>query len=228
MTRMFKTVTRTWNVFSGCRFGCTYCWARGVVLGRLAHFPKYKCGFEPTFHSSELAKKFRPREFVAIALLGDISFATADEVGAIAEVISKFPKTRFLFQSKDPSVFHRSYFPKWPHVYYGTTLETSLYEKDFTRAPSPIFRAYHLSPLKCQHKFVSIEPVMDFRVKALLIDLPGLVGWIRPDIVEIGADNYRHALPEPPWSKVRDLIQTLREFVPKVVEKDGLRRLEHV
>lgn len=60
-------------------------------------------------------------------------------------------------------------------------------------------------------------------------DLGGFVHWLemlRPEIVEIGADNYKHHLNEPPWWKVEALLEELRRFVPRVVEKDGLERLK--
>ena len=62
--------------------------------------------------------------------------------------------------------------------------------------------------LKSPHKFISIEPVMDF-------DIEVLVRWmqdIHPEIVEIGYDNYAHHLPEPPLSKTEELIKSLSTF----------------
>ena len=79
-----------------------------------------------------------------------------------------------------------------------------------------------MAELRHPRKFISVEPIMDF-------DLEVLVDWMRqikPDIVEIGADNYHNCLPEPPWEKVEALLETLREFVPRVIEKDRLHRLE--
>ena len=60
-------------------------------------------------------------------------------------------------------------------------------------------------------------------------DLEVMTRWLReikPDIVEIGADNYHNHLCEPSWEKVRALLESLRKFVPRVVEKDGLERLK--
>ncbi|MCL0048393.1 hypothetical protein M1N20_02975 [Dehalococcoidia bacterium] len=74
------------------------------------------------------------------------------------------------------------------------------------------------------HKFISIEPIMDF-------DLEVLTQWldrIKPGIVEVGADNYCNHLPEPPWWKVEALLKNLRGICPRVVEKEGLERLEGI
>jgi len=60
-------------------------------------------------------------------------------------------------------------------------------------------------------------------------DLEEMVEWmreIRPDIIEIGADNYHKKLPEPAWSKVEELLTRLREICPEVKEKEGLERLK--
>lgn len=219
MSRMFKTVTRTWHVFSGCRYQCSYCWARDFILERLQHLPKYQNGFEPTFHPEELKKKFRPGDFVGVALMGDISFADTEARRLIMDKTTWFPKTNFLIQSKDPGSF--GLWPKWDNLYFGTTIESN---RDYkvSKALPPINRYSTMFLLKSPHKFISIEPIMDF-------DLDVLVRWmqdIHPEIVEVGADNYHHGLPEPSPEKVEQLLEALRGFVPRVVEKEGLERLK--
>jgi hypothetical protein len=216
---MFKTVTRTWHVFSGCHFECKYCWAQPFILGRLQNLPKYQNGFEPTFHPKELLKMFWPGDFVGVALMGDINFADDKSRQAILGRISDFPQTNFLIQSKDPRVF--GLWPKQENIYFGTTIETNRDYK-LSKAPTPLVRYMSALLLKSPHKFISIEPVMDF-------DIEVLVRWlqdIHPEIVEVGADNYHHGLPEPSPEKVKQLLEALRGFVPRVVEKEGLERLK--
>jgi DNA repair photolyase len=221
---MFKTITKTWNPYSGCLFDCTYCWARKLVLEKLQpQGKKYKDGFSPAFHPEELTKTFKPGDFVFVSDMGDIAFAELEQRRAIVRRVSEFPETRFLFQTKDPRIYDGPTFNNRPNVYLGTTLETNR-NYGITRAPSPLERYLAMVSLKtrCTHKFVSIEPIMDF-------DLNTLVRWIdniQPEIVEVGADNYGNNLPEPLWEKVESLIGELRRFVPRVVEKDGLGRLK--
>jgi hypothetical protein len=217
---MFRTVTKTWTIFSGCRYQCVYCWSRALIEGRLKHLPKYKNGFEPTFHPEELKKMFRPGDFVGVALMGDISFADDKSRQAIIERIGEFPQTNFLIQSKDPRAF--GLWPSWDNVYYGTTIETN---RDYkvSKAPTSLVRYFAFSSLiKRPHKFISIEPIQDFDMEILLRWLQD----IKPEIVEIGGDNYRHNLAEPSPAKVKELLEALRAFVPKVVEKEGLERLK--
>jgi hypothetical protein len=71
------------------------------------------------------------------------------------------------------------------------------------------------------HKLVSVEPVMDF-------DPHVLVSWLhflKPEIIEVGADNYHNHLEEPSSPKLKELLEDLRAFVPNLVEKEGLGRL---
>ena len=221
MGKMFKTVTQTWNPFTGCNFNCRYCWACDMATGRLKNTERYKDGFLPAEHPEELKKKFKPGDFVFITDMGDISFASHQALLRILNVVVNHPETRFLFQTKKPSMFLNGYM--WPpNCYHGTTIETNRDTSEYSLAPEPARRFFDISLDRHPHKFISIEPVMDF-------DLPILGGWILdigPEIVEIGADNYRNGLPEPDWDKVRELIANLESQGIKVVEKDGLRRLE--
>lgn len=220
MSRMFKTITRTWNPFTGCRFDCSYCWARKLVEGRLQpQGKKYRHGFIPSFHPKELNRRFKPGEFVFVSDMGDIAFAPYKEQLAILERVYQFPDTRFLFQSKNPAILISLDYEA-PTIYLGTTLETNR-DYPFTKAPPPFQRYTAMRKLKHSHKFISLEPILDF-------DLPVLVRWleqIQPEIVEVGVDNYRNRLSEPPWEKVEALLESLRKFVPRVVEKNSLERL---
>ncbi len=220
MSRMFKSITRTWNPFTGCRFNCTYCWARKLIEGRLHHLDRYKAGFIPTTHPARFNPRFKPGDFVFVCDMGDMAWCLYQDRQAIMSVIESFPETRFLIQTKAPMLFNGgSYFPG--NTVHGCTLETNRSTTLFSKAPIPLDRYHAMVIDKHLHKFLSIEPVMDF-------DLDIFASWIldiRPEIVEVGADNYHNDLPEPPWGKVQQLLEALRGFVPQVIEKDGLARL---
>jgi len=223
MSKMFKTVTRTWNVFTGCKFDCTYCWVDELLKGRLGNTVKYKdIGKCPTFHPTELKKTFKPGDFVFVAAMGDISFAGYSELAEIINVIEANPETSFLLQTKNPGRFFYDCPIFWPrNVVFGTTIETNRANK-YSKAPEPFERYRMISRIRAGRKFISIEPIMDFDCDTMT----SMMDFIHPEIVEIGADNYHNNLPEPSWSKVDSLMSNLKSIGIKVVEKDGLRRLQ--
>jgi len=222
---MFKSVTRTWPVFVGCEHGCTYCWARPLAEGRLKNNPRYRGGFKPHLVYEELGRAFNPGEFIGVALMGDISFASLGEFLRICARIREFPKTDFLIQSKNPRKIC-DWYVEWDvklpaNVVFGTTIESNI-DYRLTNAPPPYDRFRYLAACSHPRKFLSIEPIMDF-------NLGVMVRWVeilKPEIIEIGADNYRHSLIEPPWWKVEGLLAELRKRCPRVVQKEGLERLK--
>lgn len=210
---------KTWSVFTGCCFSCAYCWAKRMAETRLAKSPKYARGFEPTFHPKELARKFRPGEFVFISSMGDISFIAPADFQSILTVIANSPETTFLLQTKNPRCFVTSE-KSFPNIIVGTTIETNRDTSQISEAPLPKDRYHSLCLIPARH-FLSIEPIMDF-------DLDGLLRWIEdinPEIIEIGADNYKNNLPEPSWDKVENLLDELTYLGFEVKQKEGLERL---
>ena len=206
----------TWNLFTGCNFNCSYCWARQLAETKLK--ASYPNGFIPTTHPDRLNKRFKPDDFVFVSSMGDIAFAPSIVTNVIAQTAQKYPETKFLLCTKDPEIYRKKIFHQ-PNIYLGTTLETDR-QYNISRAPSPLQRLYSIRQSSHIHKFISVEPIMDFT--------PEFIDWIltiKPEIVEIGADNYGHNLPEPSWNKVAQLMGKLRASNITVIEKDGLERL---
>ena len=227
VTRMFKSIDDTWNVFVGCLHECVYCNARKAAETRFRHIPRYRDGFTPKLVEKELCRKFRSGQFIFVAYMGDIAFATREQFLRILARIREFPETYFLIQSKNPKQLY-DWRVDWgitlpPNVYLGTTIETNR-RWGPTKAPPPYERFVYLTGYPHNFKFLSIEPIMDF-------DLEELTRWVKllqPDIIEVGADNYHNNLPEPPWWKVERLLENLRAICPKVIEKEGLQRLKDI
>jgi len=223
MSRMFlyegEPMT-TWNVFTGCRFECTYCSVRTLVTTRLKHIPRYKEGMKPQMVSELLAWRFRKGQFVFVGYMGDIAWQPKENIELVLEVIANFPHTNFLFCSKDPSIYASWGFEYPDNLYLGTTIETDR-NHGLSKAPAPLERYRAMRDLQHAHKFVSIEPIMDFH-------LGTVVSWmnkIRPDIIEVGPDNYDNNLREPPPWKVKALLENLRGSCQTLVEKPSLERL---
>ena len=215
---------KTWNVFVGCKHGCIYCNARTLAHTRLKHNLRYKDGFEKPHLAPELLDQgFKPGEFIFVAYMGDIAFATRYEFWQILQRIQRFPSTDFLLITKNPGYFLKWTEPLPSNVILGTTLETNRSNK-LSKAPPPLRRWMDIITARHIHHsrlFLSIEPVMDFDLREMM----RWIGVLKPSIIEIGADNYHHNLPEPPWEKVEELLEFCRGVCPAVIEKPGLERL---
>ena len=227
MSRMFLIPTpeglkpmTTWNVYIGCRHFCSYCNARKAAETRFRRIARYRDGFEPKLVESELRRQFKPGEFVFVAYMGDISFATREETRLILMGIAHFPETSFLFCSKNPRVFSEWHLEFPTNLYLGTTLETNR-DYHLSKAPPPLLRLQALAAIDWPKKFVSIEPIMDFNLEMFV----SWLHWLKPAIIEVGGDNYSNGLPEPSGPKLADLLERLRRLHFTVVEKEGLERI---
>ena len=216
---MFKTVSSTWNPFTGCKWDCSYCWAKKLATTKLTK--AYPNGFVPEFHQDRVPKRFKPDELIFVSSMGDICFCQPEDLRLILQTVANNPLSDFLFCTKNPSVYQK--FPALSNIIMGCTIETNRpYPQTISKAPDVSTRYAVMASLEDCHKFVSIEPIMDF-------DLLEFSSWlfdIQPEIVEIGADNYHNNLPEPSWDKVYKLIDVLTLHGVKVIQKDGLNRLK--
>lgn len=225
MTRMFTypspsgpRVMKTWNIFVGCRFNCLYCNAGKMALTRLKRVPRYRQGFEPHFVEEEADRQFPQGCWLFLGYMGDISFATELELERLLACVRNRPHNTFLFCSKSPKCYLGLDLDGTPNLYFGTTIETNRDTTAWSQAPPPVERATALAKVASRRKFVSIEPIMDFDLPALV----ELVEMVEPEIVEVGYDNYRNHLPECSLSKTEQLIEELSTFstvVRKTIRK---------
>ncbi len=231
--KMFSIVTRTWNPVTGCTHLCIYCWARRLAETKLKNHSRYKGGFIPRIHQKEFKTRFKEGEFVFVSDMGDLFCGGVDDewILQVLNHIRKFPKTYFLFMTKNPERYEKFLDVMPSNAILGATIETNddeLYRTyKISHAPIPSLRYKAMKNLKWDKKFISIEPILDF-------DLYTFKNWIRdilPFMVYIGYDNYNNKLPEPSLTKTMKLIEELSRFtlvVKKTIRPAWDEQLETV
>lgn len=205
-----------WSVFVGCAHGCSYCFAVKVarsVLKNTLHFRQH--GFKPHFVEEELSRSFKSQDFVCISWLGDICFATAQELARILERAGQFPQTEFLLLTKDPGRLLAKCPPLPENFVVGASIESNR-NYSLSKAPPPVDRLKALA--RANRRSLSLEPVLDF-------DLDIMVQWVeslRPEYVVVGPPYRRSGLVPPPREKLSELLLCLKGVCHNVVVKKGL------
>lgn len=217
--RIADFTEETWNPVTGCLYECVYCFARHLIKSQLGE--SFGKSFRPKLNKPEFTRQFNPGSSVFVTDLGDLFgyWVPKEWILEVLEYIKKFPETKFVLHTKNPSRFLEFDFFQTPNVYIGTTIETNRYYEHITKAPAPILRAQAMEKIPYNKKYITISPLMDF-------DLDEMVSWIKkikPEGIEIGANVYEGVnLPEPSWEKVEALIYEVKKICPNVHEKSTL------
>jgi len=209
---MYSFVTHTWNVIKGkCPHDCVYCYMKKFPQGKLR------------FDESELKTNLGEGNFIFVGSSCDMfadGVTFTFKVEKILEHCKKYPKNTYLFQTKNPVMFHKYKNDLPKNCILGTTIESN--RKTPSKAPTTEERVGWMEDetLFGTRKFVTIEPIMDFDVPYLI----DMIKKIRPEFVNIGADTTGNNLEEPSYYKLQLLIHGLEKFT-KVNLKDNLKRL---
>jgi len=203
-TKMFNGVTKTWNLVVSCTHLCINCWCRKLAETKLRHLPYYRDFTKPKLITKRLNETFKPGEFIFTVDMGDL-FCEAIPSEWITKVINhveRFPKTTFLFLTKNPARY-LEFIHEFPeNCILGTTIETNRDDYSWL-SKAPKFSERFDAMMKVKEarpelrRFISIEPILDF-------DPEILVDWIikiEPCMVYVGYDNYNYRLPEPSLEK---------------------------
>ncbi len=215
---MYPWVTHTHTHLGGeCPHQCSYCYVNDPRFGRPE---KYKGPIR--LIEKELDVPYRKGKTIFIENCNDL-FAKSIPYEMVIPILNhcgQWPENTYVFQTKNPGRYISDKFLFPPKVILGVTIETNRDTSQFSRAPDPWNRMKTMKGLQSR-KFVTIEPIMDF-------DLDIMASWIkeiRPEFVNIGADSKGHYLPEPPFSKVQELINNLTLAGIEIREKHNLERL---
>jgi DNA repair photolyase len=207
---MYDFVTHTWNAIKGkCPHDCSYCYMKR--WGNLS---------ETHIDRRELKTNLGEGNFIFVGSSCDM-FAGSLLCGwtdATLDHCRKF-NNKYLFQSKNPGTIRNVSLPD--NSVICTTIETNRFYPDIMReSPRPEHRASAMNNLSHLKRYVTIEPIIDFDLLALV----DLIKQCEPEQVNIGADSGNNGLPEPDARKVLDLIDALSKFTT-IARKTNLGRL---
>jgi DNA repair photolyase len=202
---MYEFVTHMWGPIRGkCKHDCSYCYMK--TWGDL-----------PPLHvnSKDIRTNLGENNFIFVCHTIDLF---ADDVPSawimqVLNQLNKFPKNRYLLQSKNPKRFLEfvDYYPK--DVLFGTTIETNRDIYVESKAPPYLERAEALAELyeKGFETMVTVEPIFDFDlnelVNLIVIAKPEWVN-IEVDINESQKELLSQKIPIKKWVEliVKDMI----------------------
>jgi len=211
--KMFNVVTKTWNPVTGCLYHCTYCWARQLATTKLKNSHRYIQGFKPMLNKNEFRVKFKKGGLIFVSDMGDLfgDFIPNHWIQRVLEHVARFPKTHFLFLTKNPARYHDVLRQMPENAILGATIETNddqiFLTSKASRAPLPSKRYTAMRDLDWDKKFVSIEPVLDFKLETFSLWIEDIL----PFMVYVGYDNYHNKLNEPPLSKTLSLLDRISQ-----------------
>ena len=213
---MYGFVTHTWNAIKGkCPFDCSYCYMK--KWGNLK---------APRLDESEFKTDLGSGNFIFVGSSIDMWHPDISKLGMLTiwEHLKKYPKNKYLFQSKDPWQFE-SWMHTWPDYFEGidavfaTTIETNRNYYDISNAPPPSERADTIKGFKEDWGYpimITVEPVLDFD----LDEFVALLKSTNADQINIGAVTGGYKLPEPSKEKLQALIGAIMPHL-----KSNIKRL---
>jgi protein gp37 len=219
---MYHFINKTWNPLAGkCPHNCSYCY-----VNKMSFRPGIKNKYSGDIRLCDIAmkKNLGENNNYFVCSMNDL-FADGVPVDYALSILNKCHQhnNSYFFQTKNTENMYSFYigdmFPK--NSILCTTIESNYYYDNFMgNAPNILNRVYWFARIKNMTKHITIEPIFNFHLKSLVLDIIAC----NPSQVNIGADSGRNNLPEPNKDKVLALIAEL-EKITKVNIKKNLKRL---
>ncbi len=144
--------TFSWNPVTGCKFGCPYCYARGIAKRFRNNFPD---GFEPRFIPERLSQpgQIKKPSRIFVCSMGDLfgSWVPKEWVTAVLDVVRDTPQHIFQFLTKEPTRLPE--FSPYPsNAWIGASV-------DYKRRLRPTLDA--MQNVDATIRWVSFEPLLE-------------------------------------------------------------------
>ena len=164
----------TWNPITGCKHGCSYCYAKRISMRFVGHF-------NPTFHATRLMqpKQQKKPSKIFVCSMADLfgNWVPRLWIDLVLETVKQCPQHTFQFLTKNPKRYHEFKFPA--NCWLGVTID------------KPNQHKINLLKMNRGYKFISFEPLLGDMSK---LDLSGI------DLCIIGRDTSPGAeLPKREW-----------------------------
>lgn len=217
---MYPWVTHVHSHLAGaCPHQCAYCYVQAMER----RFKSGRYAGPLRLDEAELKVNYGYGKTIFVEHMNDLFAANVpgEWVSQILTHCCRYPENIYVFQTKNPVATMGWAFP--PSWMLGTTIETNRAIEG--AAPHPLARAEAMAVIRWHAPdavlFVTIEPILDFGVDAVLAMLEA----IKPNFVNIGADSKGHGLVEPSADKVRELIAGIQALGIELRQKRNLGRI---